>query len=114
MLVVGVCLLCVVPRSWWVWWQGLVVMVGVPVVHVMVWCAVVHRVGWVACGGGPRWGVGVIELVGVAVVLGHQGVEEGRGVVMVLVAPRSLALREWWSLYGVDVCERWSLAGLPG
>ena len=28
----------------------------------------------------------------------------GGGVVMVLVAPCSLALREWWSLYGVDVC----------
>ena len=33
---------------------------------------------------------------------------------MVLVVPRSLALREWWSLCGVDVCGQWSLAGLPG
>ena len=33
---------------------------------------------------------------------------------MVLVAPHSLALREWWPLYGVDLCGLWSLAGLLG
>ena len=39
--VVGVLRLCrmgAVPRRWWDWWQGLVVLVGVFVVHVMVWC----------------------------------------------------------------------------
>ena len=30
--------------------------VGVPVVHVMVWCGVVRRVGWVACGDAFPWG----------------------------------------------------------
>ena len=25
-----------------------------------------------------------------------------------------LALREWWSWHGVDVCGRWLLAELPG
>ena len=52
--------------------------VGVPVVHVMVWCSVVRRVGWVACGGWLRWGVVVMQLVGVAAVLGHRAVG-GRG-----------------------------------
>ena len=104
--VVRVGRLCVVPRRWWERWQGLVVVVGVPVVHAMVCCGVVRRVGSVACGGRLRWGVVVMQLVGVAVVMGHQGVGVGggRGVVMVLVAPDSLALREWWSLYGVDLC----------
>ena len=62
---------------------------GVPVVHVMLWCGVVRRVGWVACGGRLRWGVVVMQLVGVAVVFGHQGVGVlgGGGVVMVLVVP---------------------------
>ena len=76
-----------------------------PVVHVMVQCSVVRRVCWVACGGRLRWCVVVIELVGVG---GFQG------VVMVLVVPCSLALREWRSLYGVNVRGKWSLAGLPG
>ena len=55
-------------------------------------------------------------LVGVAVVLGHQGVGVGRdgGVVVVLVVPCPLALRVWWSWHGVDVCGRWWLAGLLG
>ena len=35
-------------------------------------------------------------------------------MVMMLVAPHSLALCEWWSLYGVGLCVQWSLAGLPG
>ena len=90
-------------------------MVGVSVVHVMLCCGVVRKVGWVACRGRLRWGVVVMQLVGVAVVLGHRGVgvRGGGGVVMVLVAPSSLALREWWFLYGMDLCEQSSLAGLP-
>ena len=39
------CWLCVVPRRWWVWWQGLVV-----VEYVMVWCGDVRYVGWVVRG----------------------------------------------------------------
>ena len=91
--------------------------VGVPVVHVMVRCGVVRRLGWVACGGRLRAGVVVMQLVGIDVVLGPLG---GRGfwgggvVVMSLVVPCPLALRECCSLYGVDVCARWSSAGLPG
>ena len=41
-VLVWVCWLRVVPRRWWVQWQGLVVVVGVPVVHVMVWLGVVQ------------------------------------------------------------------------
>ena len=73
--------------------------VGVCLVHVMVWCGPVRRVGWVACGDRLRWGVVVMQLVGVAVVLGHHGVGV-RGVRRLLVVPRTLALREWWSLCG--------------
>ena len=47
-----VCRLCVVPRRWWVWRQGLVV-----VVHVMVWCGDVRYVGWVVRGAWLCWGV---------------------------------------------------------
>ena len=90
--------------------------VGVPVIHVMVWCGVVRFVGWVAFRGRLRWGVVVMQLVGVAAVLGHRGVGVGGGggVVMVLVVPCPLAPREWWSWHGGDVCGRWSLAKLPG
>ena len=90
--------------------------VGVPVVHVMVWCGVVRRMGWVAFAGWLRWGLVVMQLVGVAVVFGHRGVgvAGGGSVVVVLVVPCPLAVREWWSWHGVDVCGRWSLAGLPG
>ena len=42
MVVWRVCRLCVVPRRWWVWWQGLVA-----VEYVMVWCGDVRYVGWV-------------------------------------------------------------------
>ena len=86
------------------------------VVHVMVWCREVYRVGWVARGDRLRWGVVVMQLVGVAVVLGHRGVGFGRdgGVVVVLVVPCPLSLREWWSWYGVDVRGWWLLDGLPG
>ena len=48
----GLCRLCVVPRRWWVWWQGLVV-----VEHVMVWCGDVRYVGWVVRGAWLCWGV---------------------------------------------------------
>ena len=70
--------------------------VGVPVVHVMVWCGVLRRVGLVACGGWLRGGVVVMQLVKVAVVLGHRGVRVGGcgGVEVVLVVPCPLALRE--------------------
>ena len=86
------------------------------VVHVMVWCGEMCRVGWVVLGARLRWGVVGMQLVGVAVVLGHLGVGAGRdgGVVVVLVLPCTLALRVWWSWHGVDVCRRWLLAGLLG
>ena len=48
-VVVRVCRLCVAPWQWWVPWQGLVVVVGVSVEHVVVWCGQVRRAGWVAC-----------------------------------------------------------------
>ena len=100
MVVVRVCRLCVVPWHRWQRWQWLMVVVGVSVVHVMVWCGPVCRVGRLACGSRLHWGVLVMELVGVAVVLGHLGVGVGGGggVLMVLVVPRCDALREWRSL----------------
>ena len=86
MVVLSVCWLCVVPRRWWVRWQGLVV-----VVHVIVWYGEVCPVGWVARGARLRWGVVMVQLVGVAVVWGHRGVGVGRDAagVVVLVVPRS-------------------------
>ena len=71
--------------------------------------------GTVAFWGPLRWGVLVMQLVGVPVVLGPRGVgiQGGGGVVMGLRAPCPLALPEPVP-YGVDVCWRWSLAGLPG
>ena len=73
------------------------------VVHVMVWCGEVCRVGSV-----------VMQLVRVAVVLGHPGAGVGRngGVVVVLLVSCPLGLREWWSWHGLDVCGWWLLAGL--
>ena len=47
-----VCRLCVVPRRWWVWLQGLVV-----VEHVMVWCGDVRYVRRVVRGALLCWGV---------------------------------------------------------
>ena len=81
--------------------------VGVSMVHVMVLCGPVRRQGSLACGGRLRWGLGMMKLVWVAVVLGHEGVgvRGGGGVLMVLVLPRSLALREWRSLCGVYLCR---------
>ena len=35
-------------------------------------------------------------------------------MVVVLVVPRPLALRVWWSWHGVDMCGRWWLTGLQG
>ena len=86
------------------------------VVHVMVWCCEVCRVGWMACGARLCLGVVVMQLVGAAVVFGDRGVGVGRGggVVVVLVVLCPLALREWWSWHGVGMCGRWLLAGLPG
>ena len=52
MAVLRVCWSCVVPRSWWVWLQGLVV-----VVYVMVWYGDVRHVGWVVRGARLCWGV---------------------------------------------------------
>ena len=54
--------------------------------------------------------------MGVAVVLGHQGVGVGSdgGVVVVVVVPCPLALRVWWSWHGVDVSGPWWLTGLQG
>ena len=37
-------------------------MVGVPGVHVMVWCGVVRREGWVACGRRMRLDVVMMQL----------------------------------------------------
>ena len=54
-VVVRLCWLRVVPQRQWKRWQGLVVVIGVSVVHMMVWCFPVRRVGWVACG---AWGAG--------------------------------------------------------
>ena len=86
------------------------------VVYLMVCCGDVCRVGWVVCGAGLCPGVVGVLLVGIAVVLGHQGVGLGRDwcVVVVLVAACFLALRVWSSWHGVDVCGRLWLAGLLG
>ena len=54
-------------------------LVGVPVVRLMLLCVVVRRVGPSACWGRLRWDVAVMQLVGVAVVLGHRGVGVGGG-----------------------------------
>ena len=65
--------------------------VGVSLVHVMVWCGPVRFVGWLArlC-----WGAVVMELVGLAVVLVHweTRIGGGGGVLLLLVVPRFLAL----------------------
>ena len=52
MVVLRVCWLCVVPRPWWAWWWGLVV-----VEYVMVWCGDVCHVGLVVRGAWLCWGV---------------------------------------------------------
>ena len=100
-----VCRLRVAPCHWWVRWQGLVVVVGVSVVHMMVWCDSVRPVGWVACGLRLCLCVVMIELVGVAVVVGQRdaGVWGGRGVLVLLVVLRSLALRRRRHLWGLNL-----------
>ena len=90
---------CPLPVALWHqsdWWQGLVVGHGVSVVQVMVWCSPVRRVEWVALGVWLRWGVVMMDLAGIAVLLGSQGVgvRGARGVLMVLVVRRPLTLRE--------------------
>ena len=89
-------------------------LVGVSVVHVMVWCGPVRRVGWFTCGPRLCWGVLVMELVGVAAVLGHQVAEVGNGggVLMPLVVPHPLALRERRPLCNMELCGQRSLCGL--
>ena len=80
-----------------------VVVVGVPVVHVMVRRGPVRCVGRVAHGPRLWWGAVVMRVVGVALVLGHWMRGSGAvGVVVSLVVPYPLALGEWWSLCGVD------------
>ena len=71
MVVWRVCWLCVVPRRWWVWWQGLVV-----VEYVMVWCGDVRYVGL----GGSR-GLVVLGRGGDVAAGGHcsSGALGGRG-----------------------------------
>ena len=73
-----------------------------------------RRVRWVACGPRLCWGVVVIDLVGVAVVLTHRGAGAGGGggVLMPLVVPRSLALREPRPLCSLDLCGQQSLCGV--
>ena len=51
-VVLRVCSLCVLPQRWWVWWQGLVV-----VIYVIVWRRNVCRVGWVVRAARLCWGV---------------------------------------------------------
>ena len=72
----------------------------------MVWCGEVCRVGCVALGARLCCGVVVMQLVGVAIVLGHGGAGVGRdgGPVVVLVVPCPLAPHEWWSWHGPDIC----------
>ena len=112
-VVVGVCRSRVAPWHRWERWQGLPVVVGVSVIHVMVWCGPVRLVGRVARGGRLCWVVLVMERVGVAVVLGRQGVGVGGGggVLMQMVVPRSLALPGWRPRCGVDLCGQRSLTG---
>ena len=52
MVVLRVCWLFVVPRRWWVWWLGFVV-----VEYVMVWCGDVCHAAWVVRGAWLCWGV---------------------------------------------------------
>ena len=62
-----------------------------------------HR--WVACGFWLCWSVVMVELVGMAVVLGHWGAGDGAGggVLVLAMVPRSPALRERWPLCSVDL-----------
>ena len=73
LVVVRVCRLRLAPWHWWKRWQGLVVVVGVFMVHVKIRCGRVRRVGWMACGVRLCWGGVVMELVGVAKYRGIRG-----------------------------------------
>ena len=79
--------------------------VGVSVVHVVVWCCPVSRVGWAACGTRLCWAVVMMELVGLAVVVRHRRAASGRGggVLVLLVVSRPLVLRERRPLCGDDL-----------
>ena len=64
----------------------LVVLVGVSVMHVVVWCGPVHHVGRVAHVPRPWWPATVMEVVGVAPALRHwEAGVGGGGVVVVLM-----------------------------
>ena len=97
MVALRVCWLCLVPRRWSVRVEGLVVVVGVLVVLVVVWCGVVRRYREVGL-----WGLAALGRGGDAAgggrcsigALGGNGLGGGGGVVVVLVVPCPLALRE--------------------
>ena len=106
-----VCWLCVVPRRWWVWWQGLVV-----VEYVIVWCGDVRYVGWVVRGAWLCWGRGGDVAGGGRCSMGALGGRgwEGRGRgggVGGAMSPGSARMGSW---HGLDVCRRWWLTGLQG
>ena len=113
-VVVRVCLLRVAPWHCWERYQGLVMLVGLSVVHAMVWCGLLRRVGCVSCQPYLCWGVVVKELSVVAPVLGQRGagVGGGGGALMPVMVPCSLALREWRALCGLNLCGQRSLCGV--
>ena len=113
-VVVRVCRLRVAPWHWWERWRGLVMGVGVSVVHVVVWCGRVRRVGWVACGPRLCSGAAVMKRVEVALVSGHRGAGAGvcGSVLMLLVVPRSLAVHERRPMCGLDFCGQRCLCGV--
>ena len=59
-VVVRVCWSRLAPWEWWLRWQGLVVVVGVSVVHVVLWCGPMCRQGRVPCGPRLCWRVVMI------------------------------------------------------
>ena len=105
LVVVRVCRLCLAPWYWWVRWQGLVVVLGVSLVRVVVWRSSLHRIRRLACRPRLRCGVVMMELVGVALVFGHRGggIWGGSRVLVLLLVPPSLALRERRPLCGVEL-----------
>ena len=105
-VVVRVCRLRVAPWHLRVQWHGLVVVVGVSVVHMMVWCGQVRSVGWSTCRPRLCWGGLIMVLRGPAVVLGHREARawSGRHMLVLLLLPHSLALRER-QLHAARACE---------